>query len=135
MERTPGQSGSHKPRPLLSRLDQAAAAAIIALSLAIVGGWWLHSTRQRARTIDIEQHEPAPAAFALNLNRATWPELSLLPNVGETTARRIVADREANGPFLDINDLQRIKGIGPKTVARIRPYCEPMPSTAVVASP
>ncbi len=135
MERQQTEAQTPRPRPWLSRLDQAAAAVVISFSLLVTGGWWLHHAAQQTRTIDIEQETPRPVGFKLNLNKATWPELSLLPGVGESTARKIVADREENGPFLEVADLQRIKGIGPKTVARIRPYCEPMPATAVATSP
>jgi len=135
VERTPAETENPAPRPLLSRLDQAAAAAVIGLSLLLTGLWWVQNAAQRGRVIDIEQSDAPQQKFALQLNQATWAELSLLPGVGETTARKIVADREANGPFLSVDDLQRISGIGPKTVSRIRPYCGPLPSTVVARSP
>jgi competence protein ComEA len=37
-------------------------------------------------------------------------------------ARRIVADREQNGPFRSVDDLARVKGIGPKTLEHLRPW-------------
>ena len=43
-----------------------------------------------------------------------------LPQVGPVTAKRIVADRIKKGPFTTIEDLQRVRGIGPKTVIRLR---------------
>ena len=39
-------------------------------------------------------------------------------------SKRIVEDREANGPFESIEALQRVKGIGPKTIERIRPWLQ-----------
>jgi competence ComEA-like helix-hairpin-helix protein len=55
----------------------------------------------------------------LNVNRATAVELEGLPGIGSSLARRIVADREARGPFATVAALDRIPGIGPKLVARL----------------
>lgn len=50
----------------------------------------------------------------VDINRATAAELDALPGVGPSTAEKIVADREANGPFNKIEDLMRVSGIGEK---------------------
>ncbi len=55
----------------------------------------------------------------LNVNRATAVELEGLPGIGSSLARRIVADREARGPFATVESLARISGIGPGLVARL----------------
>jgi competence ComEA-like helix-hairpin-helix protein len=55
----------------------------------------------------------------LNVNRATAVELEGLPGIGPALARRIVADREARGPFATLEALDRIPGIGPGLVARL----------------
>ncbi len=57
--------------------------------------------------------------IALNVNRATAVELEALPGVGPSLARRIVADREAQGPFATVAALDRVPGIGPALVARL----------------
>lgn len=57
----------------------------------------------------------------IDLNTVKAAEMELLPGVGPVLAGRIVADREANGPFASVEDLQRVKGIGPRTVERISP--------------
>lgn len=66
--------------------------------------------------------KPALTAM-LNVNTATAAELELLPGIGPALAGRIVADREANGPFKSVDDLDRVKGIGPKTLDRIHDLC------------
>ena len=60
-----------------------------------------------------------PPDTVLNVNRATAVELEGLPGIGSSLARRIVADREARGPFATIEELDRVAGIGPVLVARL----------------
>ena len=60
-----------------------------------------------------------PAGPALNVNRATAVELEGLPGIGPALARRIVADREAQGPFATVAALDRVPGIGPALMARL----------------
>ncbi len=50
----------------------------------------------------------------VNINRADASELDTLPGVGPSTAEKIIADREANGPFASIEDIKRVSGIGDK---------------------
>ncbi len=54
----------------------------------------------------------------ININTATVEELTQLKNVGVKTAERIVAYREANGPFRSMDDLTNVKGIGEKILDR-----------------
>jgi competence protein ComEA len=63
-------------------------------------------------------------AFRVDLNSAGAGELSLLPGIGEGLAEEIIAERAAHGPFTGIHDLERVRGIGPATVARIAPFVE-----------
>lgn len=58
----------------------------------------------------------------LNLNNATEKELELLPGVGPSTARKIVAYRTKHKKFNDVLHVMRIKGIGRKTFNDMKPY-------------
>ncbi len=58
----------------------------------------------------------------IDLNRATARELIQLPGVGEVIAKRIVDFREEHGPFKRVEDLMKVKGIGEKSLEKIRPY-------------
>ena len=60
--------------------------------------------------------------LSVNLNTASASELTALPGIGETLAARIVAWREENGPFVRVDQVMAVSGIGPKTYERIRPY-------------
>lgn len=57
---------------------------------------------------------PPGAGGKVNLNTATAAQLDALPGVGPSTAAKIVADREKNGPFRSADDLMRVTGIGAK---------------------
>ncbi len=63
------------------------------------------------------RREPAPT-HRLDINRADAEALQALPGIGPTLARRIVAYREAHGPFRASGDLLRVPGIGAKRYAR-----------------
>jgi competence protein ComEA len=62
---------------------------------------------------------PGGAGGAIDVNRASAAELEALPGVGPALAARIVAHREANGPFGSPEDLLQVSGIGAKTLARM----------------
>lgn len=57
---------------------------------------------------------------AVPINTASAKELESLPGIGPALAQRIVAERVRGGPFRRLEDLRRVKGIGPKTVARLK---------------
>ena len=61
-------------------------------------------------------------AFAhgkVDINTATVDQLQQLNGVGPALAQRIVADRQANGPFKTVEDLKRVSGIGDKKFASL----------------
>lgn len=59
------------------------------------------------------------AESRININQASFDELQGLYRVGPVIAERIVKEREANGPFVSLDDLaDRVKGVGPGMIAR-----------------
>ena len=68
--------------------------------------------------------ESAPSAdsvpLVVDVNRAVAGELEKLPGIGPATAAAIITERERNGPFLDVDDLQRVRGIGPAKMDLLR---------------
>ncbi|MCA9304456.1 MAG: ComEA family DNA-binding protein [Phycisphaerales bacterium] len=107
----------------------AAGFAAALLGLASITGiaWSLVHTQSASVPAD-----PQPVAslvasetsrivvHLVDLNSANAAELELLPGIGPVTAEAIVRDRTENGGFASIDDLDRVRGIGPKTIAGIR---------------
>lgn len=73
-----------------------------------------HSSRGGAHKLQAGQ--------TLNVNTAGETELTQLPGVGPSLARRIIEYRQANGPFQTADDLQNVAGIGPSKFAKMEPY-------------
>ena len=122
------------PRYLLRPSDQRTLAALLAGALALLAAaWWRHGGH-RGGLVDIDRAPPLVAKFQVDVNRADWPELIQLPGVGEVLAQRVIAEREQNGDFRNFDDLARVRGLGPRTLDRIRPYILPIPDDANVAS-
>lgn len=89
----------------------AAAAVLVALAVA-VGLSRVPGSQAAARV----------AFRPVDLNAAGPDELALLPGVGPSLARAIVDDRRERGPFRDLGDLDRVRGVGPGILARVRPH-------------
>lgn len=55
-------------------------------------------------------------------NAADAGALARVPGLGRAVAERIVAERERSGPFRGVDDLRRVRGVGPETVVAASPY-------------
>lgn len=115
------------------QIQRLVIALSLVLALAAGLSWWSAQPPQ-------QQQQAAPPAAAVqaggagragaeppllqvDINRAEFAELCLLPNIGPVAARRIVAERSAGGEYESLEDVaQRVRGIGPKTIERCRPY-------------
>jgi len=122
------------PAWLLRRADQAAVAGLVLFGLLGTVGWWLSQGGLQGRLVELEKAQPRQASYLVDINSADWPELVQLPGIGEVLARRIVEERASRGPFRDLDDLrERVRGVGPATLERIRPFVRPLPPTRNLA--
>jgi competence protein ComEA len=113
-------------RWMLRAADQAALAVLLVVGVSAVLAWCLgHGGWSHLGELD--RGGVRSTRFEVDVNRADWPELTLLPGIGATLSQRIVALRESEGPYHRATDLRRVRGIGPKTMERIRPWLSPMP--------
>ncbi|MBW2383205.1 MAG: helix-hairpin-helix domain-containing protein [Deltaproteobacteria bacterium] len=95
-------------------------------------------SRQAGRTVsvrcaqrpgpEVELHGPAVLLFGrpIDVNRADPGTLESLPGIGPGRARAIVKTR-AERPFTHLDDLQRVPGIGPRTVAGLHGWAAASP--------
>lgn len=65
---------------------------------------------------------PGSEARLVNINTATAAELEALPGIGPAYAGRIIAYREAHGPFKAPEEIMQVQGIGPARYEQIAPY-------------
>ena len=73
------------------------------------------------------------AFAAVNLNTATQAELETLKGVGPAKAKMIIDDRTKNGPFKSVDDLDRVKGFGMKSIEKLRGELSVSGATSVSA--
>ncbi len=93
-----------------------ATALLVALAAALVAST---ATPMRSGA------SAAPVALRsirIDINSAGVAELCLLPEVGPALARAIVADRAAHGPFRSVEEIDRVRGVGPATMRSLAPF-------------
>lgn len=100
-----------------SRAPQVVLAVFVAV-LAAMLGLRAYGNRLGARPTDHVQAVGAP----VDLNTADEAELVQLPDVGPALADAILTHRRDHGRFAAVDDLTAVKGIGPKTLTRLRPW-------------
>lgn len=59
------------------------------------------------------------AAMDVNVNTATMEQLQQIKGIGPKTAEKIVSYRETHGQFSKVSDLSNIKGIGDKSLEKM----------------
>jgi competence protein ComEA len=83
----------------------------------------------KAEPAKVEVSAPAPVQPVavgsprklINVNTATQSELELLPGIGPSLAKRIMEYRASHAAFKRVEDLDPVKGIGPRMIEKLRP--------------
>jgi competence protein ComEA len=114
------------PLPLRLRDQVLFAVACFAAVLAMAA-YYVRTSRWGAEPIELDRQPARVLDYQIDLNSANWIQWSQLPGIGPVLAQRIVEEREQNGPYESIDDLERVKGIGPKRLAEMRPFIRTSP--------
>ena len=80
------------------------------------------TTEKKTETPRETKAKEESVSFPVNINTASKRQLEALPGIGEVLAQRIIDYRSANGPFSSVDELVKVKGIGEKTLAKLKPY-------------
>ena len=62
------------------------------------------------------------AETRVDVNQASAEALMTVPGIGKSLAQRIVEFRKENGPFETVDDLLKVRGIGEKSLQKMRPH-------------
>jgi len=110
-----------------------AARVLLSVLAALGAAGLLYAARESGRSA-----APPPPTLVVDLNTAPREVLGALPRLGPVLVERIVAARE-EAPFRSLDDFDaRVRGIGPATVAALRPFVRigpPSPPAAPNPSP
>lgn len=106
------------PTATPARSTRLIAAALLLLSACLGLGF---SVR---RPVASAGAPPLVEATLIDVNSADAAHLEMLPRIGPKLGARIVQERAAHGPYRDLDDLQRVRGIGPRTVDLLRGRAE-----------
>lgn len=115
----------------LEREDRVFLGGLFAVLgiLLLASVLWYHCDDRPLTQLESARDQKVPDV-QIDVNHAGWAELALLPRVGEVLARRIVDFRDTKGPFMSVDELDNVKGIGPKVLDGIRPLLKSLPSSA-----
>lgn len=72
---------------------------------------------ERNSTYEIQRNH-----IRININTASQKELEKLPQIGPVLAKKIIEYRQTEGGFQSPQDLKKVRGIGEKVFAKIKPY-------------
>lgn len=105
-------------------LTEDAAIDEINLAEHLTDAQHIHIKRKGETTASAPSNDENPSTSKnglLNLNTASAADLDGLQGIGQSIAGRIVEYRTTNGPFQSVEDLQKVKGIGPALFAKLEP--------------
>jgi competence protein ComEA len=118
----------------LRRGDQIFVGSLLTAGLVLLSIHWLQLSHWGRQPVEVDRLPVGQYQYMVDVNDATWVEWAQFEGIGETLAKRIVADRQTRGPFGSVEDVARVKGIGPKRLAEMRPYLTIEPEQATAGS-
>lgn len=114
---TPG-SGLVQVWPHSAQLAAAFLAGVATALLTV----YMYTARLGGRPAELEGG--GAVAYRVDLNTARRAELMQLPGVGAALAQRVDDYRSLHGGFQAVDDLRNVRGVGPTTLERLRPFVQ-----------
>lgn len=100
----------------LKRVKGMTEAKVAAITDRVTVGVAAAPGKPAAKSKTKSKAAPLAPGQKINVNKASLEELDALPNVGAVKAKAIIDAR----PFKSIDDLKKVKGIGPATFDKIK---------------
>jgi competence protein ComEA len=131
--RSPGIYAFHAPPMVNDALQKA--GGLVSRHGSMVGR--MNTPLETGTRLEIQTSEPKPDGVIISamdpgkkfvlgipvpLNQADAEDLAIIPGISQNLAHRIVEFRDLNGPFRSFHDLDRVRGVGPKTLQRLSYY-------------
>lgn len=99
---------------------QLATAFLLGIATTLLAVHCYRSWRGSSRPLRLE-HD-ARTAGRLDLNRASHADLRQIPGAGDALVGRIEEQRQRVGGFRNVDELRSVRGVGPATLDRLRPW-------------
>jgi len=92
--------------------------------LLLVASLFLLSTSTQVLATDKAEEITSSMEISdkISINKATNNELATINGIGTKKAQAIIEHREANGDFVSVEELVKVKGIGKSTLQKITPF-------------
>jgi len=114
---------------LIARGEQAVLVVVALVVVAAVAYRAVSYLRLGQEPLEVVP--ASPPTYRVNVNTADWVTLALVPGLGESLAKRIVALREDRGGGFDtLEDLVAVRGIAEKKLGNLRPFLFAGPTDA-----
>ena len=106
--------------------DQAAIAIVLSIAILVIFLKYA-SFRRDGEVIDIETEPKREYQFTIDINSAEWPEIALVPGIGQELATRIENYRTEIGGYSSLDQLRNVDGIGPNKLKALKKFLRPFP--------
>jgi len=111
--------------------DQATIAILLSIAILVIF-WKYASFRRNGGVIDIETEPKREYQFTIDINSAEWPEIALVPGIGQELATRIENYRNEIGGYSSLDQLRNVEGIGPGKLESLKVFLRPFPERGAI---
>ncbi|GEJ57347.1 ComEA family DNA-binding protein [Anaeromyxobacter diazotrophicus] len=106
----------------LLQARQAPPPACAPVGRGVAPRHWVGCPADEGPPRELTGRERLLSGLPVPLNDATPEDLAPVPGFTARLAAEAVADRARRGPFTSLDDLTRVRGIGPGRLAKARPF-------------